>query len=702
MSDVVDFVDQSEAESEANDMVNDEEVQQFDLPEKMVAEIALYCNEQREKWLSETSSKRESRAKWRRQRMAMPKQKVKNTPWPKASNVSPPLTRIQGNTFFGKMYDAYATKKPLVSVEALYDNEDLKAKAQVVADYMNMLAESKTDLNVRKKLRDLLQEVAFMDLTVIKVAWSDVRWNLYGGKAAEPGKSNEYVKHLGPEWVVIKGDDFGWRTQWDDIQTMPVCWQELHLSWKEVEERFRQGKYKGDPEELKSFGMPMDVSPSEQMEDEIANTQTEYEDRYDIQEFYVFWDVQGNGSLTDVMVTVHMDSMTVLNVEFTGIGARLMQQFALFERPGRLDGAGVAQVCEYLQDEVDTIHNARNDSMMVANQRVVVSKRNSGLNEDMPLHPGMNIRVADPANDIKSFQLGEVYPSSAEAESITLLYAQKTTSISDVMSGFSDQMLKSRDTGVGMQTRAQMGSGVIGAVMAGVDDSLSMVWLYTFYQLVAHKDEVIENETRIGRMPTDKIQLLREALDIEPNEVATKLKFKVDSTDVEKTFDVQRQSLVTLTQLLAQYATQTMPLAEQVLGPQGQQIQQTAPELYQFMMSILVVATKMTSKIMDFFDQKDVGDDLPDLAMQERAIDMIREMKQAMLNQQLSMQKAQGALGALGGMGGEQLAGGQTGIGQAMPGQPQVQPQAQVQQQVPEAAAPGGFAAPVGINKVGG
>ena len=698
MSDTVDFVDQNEAGDEFGGMGSPDEAQQFDLPEKMVTEIAVYCNEQREKWLAETSGKRESRAKWRRQRMAMPKQKVKNTPWPKASNVSPPLTRIQGNTFFGKMYDAYATKKPLVSVEALYDNASLVAQAQVIADYMNMLAESKTDLNVRKKLRDLLQEVAFMDLTVIKVAWSDVRWNLYGGRAAEPGKANEYIKHLGPEWVVIRGDDFGWRIQWDDIQTMPLCWHELHLSWKEVEERFRQGKYKGDPDELKPFGMPMDVTPSEQVEDQIANTVTEYEDRYDIQEFYVFWDVQGNGSLTDVTVTIHMDSMTVLNVEFTGIGARLLQQFTLFDRPGRLDGAGVAQVCEYLQDEVDTIHNARNDSMMVANQRVVVSKRNAGLSEDIPLHPGMNIRVSDPTNDIKSFQLGEVYPSSAEAESITLLYAQKTTSISDVMTGFSDQMLKSRDTGIGMQTRAQMGSGVIGAVMAGVDDALSMVWLYTFYQLVAHKDEVIENETRIGRMSADKIELLRAALDIEPNEVATKLKFKVDSTDVEKTFDVQRQSLVTLTQLLAQYATQTMPLAQTVLGPQGAQLQQTAPELYQFMLSILVVATKMTSKIMDFFDQKDVGNDLPDLAVQERAIDMIREMKQAMLSQQQAMQAMQQMPG------GQQLAGGQTGIAQQLPGAQQQQQPAESGggSLLPEASAPGGFAAPVELNKVGG
>jgi hypothetical protein len=75
------------------------------------------------------------------------------------------------------------------------------------------------------------------------------------------------------------------------------------------------------------------------------------------------------------------------------------------------------------------------------------------------LFPG-KILINDSDTEIKSLQLGEVYPSSLQAEDKTWQLAAQATGQSEVQRGFGDPTLGQRDTFRGQQMRLASAKGI--------------------------------------------------------------------------------------------------------------------------------------------------------------------------------------------------------------------------------------------------
>jgi hypothetical protein len=176
--------------------------------------------------------------------------------------------------------------------------------------------------------------------------------------------------------------------------------------------------------------------------------------------------------------------------------------------------------------------------------------------------------------------------------------------------------------------RISQGDNVLGGAIAGLRNVLSQVGMLVWIQCVANKERVIAREKEAQRFTDEEIGLLSEALDMAVAEVPMKMAFTVKVTDAERTFEQQRMNMMTLTQMYAQYATQTIPLAMQIYGPQGQQMQQQAPEMYAYMGRIMVGSAKMMEDIFRFFNIYNTKDYVPDAEKMDQMMDLIESMSQ--------------------------------------------------------------------------
>ena len=151
-------------------------------------------------------------------------------------------------------------------------------------------------------------------------------------------------------------------------------------------------------------------------------------------------------------------------------------------------------------------------------------------------------------------------------------------------------------------------------------------------QCVANKERVVAREEEAQRMSKDDLAILRKALEMPITQVPLKMTFIVKTTEAERTYEQQRMNIMTLSQLFSQYAEKTVPLAMQLYGPQGQAMQQQAPELFNYMGRLLTGSGKLMESIFGFFGVQDTQNYVPDTEKMDKMLDMMQGALAAMQN----------------------------------------------------------------------
>lgn len=572
------------------------------------------------------SEKERTWAKWRRQAEARPGQRKKNFPYPNASNVSPPLSQMIGQGIFAYLKGMYDEVDPPWYIGALReDDRGLIKQAEVLTKLFNIISKSRLDLNLSAFKRDFLNEVAVMGTCFVKVPWTTEPWHF----KSEEGGVEETVSatlHDGPELIPIPVEDVIYPENYTEIQKMPWFAHDVAKAEYELKDLATLGVYDSDAVEQVIGGAKSASSDvRRQQEEEIMQSYPDREGEYVLTEFYFYYDSDGDDIHEDLVFTVHVPTGTVLRQDFNRFGYRMVSVANFIKRIYSLEGRGTGQTTEYQQDEIEGIHNTRNDNMKFSNMRMLAVRRGA-LRENESIYPGKIFVTDNPKEDINPIQLGEVYPSSLNAEQQTISYARESSGLSSTMSGFADQTLGSRDTYRGQAMRAQKGTSIFNTIAEGLNECFSEVGMMLFFQLVHNRERVLEKERSMGRLSPEEIEVLGQALNMNVRDVPSKLAFHIRTSNIDETYEAKRQNMLSLTQLFSQYAQQVSPLTMMLFGPQGMQMQQQAPDAYQYMLSIYVGSTKLMSEVFKFMGEEDPLKYVPDIKKQEFLLDMMNKM----------------------------------------------------------------------------
>lgn len=611
----LDSTEEINAESLTIDILSGEELEKA--VDYLVQEYSIAKNEM--------DSRNQKIKKWRSNMEALQSDVPKTSPFQGATNVNVGVTQMLTQPLAATIKAVFKDKKPLFNVTSIRRNEEDINVFKAVSKYINLLADSPTDINMAKIINDLVDETVLIGGSFPKVGWLTEISMVMG----ENGEQSEIVWHDGPSVTVVPAEKVVYRRGISDMQRLPWIAVEHSLTEYELKERAARGIY-SDVEEI------LTTSRTEPTDLEGQQQEAEYGDSvstmglYDVVEFWFKWDITGSGIATDLVFIIHTESKTVLKQQYNKLGVRTIANCPYISRPNTLLGRGTGQLTEGYQAEVTGWHNLRGDNAKIANMRIVAMKRPLSLKSVMKIYPGAVIYTDNPMEDIVPKQLGEVYPSSLQAEMQGMSYAQRTVGFSDIQAGFADTMMKSRDSVRGSLQRLQTGNGILAQTIENIAEAISKVGMFIWLQCVLNKDIVISREEQARRLSSEEIEDLKIALNIPMAEVPTRMAFFVQTTDPDKTYDMQRQNLMVLTQLFSQFGNQSITLASQLFGPGAEQMKSQAPELWAYMMRILVGAGKLMSDMFEFFGFPNTKDYVPSMDQMDKFLDMMQTASNAL------------------------------------------------------------------------
>jgi len=616
MSDQIEVVEVADGEevAEALGILDDEQRVQ----------IMRVLKEEYDTASTEMDARNQKLVKWRKNMEALSSDAPKNHPFKNSSNMNIPVTQTLTQALEAKIKGTFDAREPLWSLQSLRYDEVEQQKYKVVEKYLNLLAKSSNDLNMQEVLADLIGETILAGGGFAKVGYDVQGWKV---KSGDGSAVTEVISHDGPLVSVLPLEQVKYRRGVSKISRLP--WIALDMAITEVELRERASRGIYDPAVVEEILANKRTSPTD-TEEQVQQAETfdsgETMALYDISEVWAYWDVDGDGVPVDLFLTVHFETGKILKEQYNSLGSRFLVNTKYVHRPRALIGRGTGQMTESAQAEVTSIHNLRNDNMKVANMRIIGVKKNSGFGLKRELYPGALWELENPREDVQAIQLGEVYPSSLQAENQSMTYAMKSVGLSETQMGFADSTLKSRDTASGQAMRMQTGDSILGSVQEGLKNAVGQIGMLVWMQCVANKDRVIAREKTAMRLSEEDQTLLAEALNMEVSEVPMRIAFTVKTTDGDRTYEQQRMNLMTMTQIYGMFAEKTVPLAMQLYGPQGMQMQQQAPEMWAYLARLMVGSGKLVDGIFKFFGIYDTENYVPDMNQLDKMVDMMRGM----------------------------------------------------------------------------
>lgn len=574
-------------------------------------------------------------AKWKRQREGRSLHEgPKDTPYPNSSNIMPPVSTIVTNTIYGKTQQVFNQKSPFWVMKAIRQGTDPQSQrdhelAEFGARYMNMISDSPLDLDLRNKQTQFHYEANSLGTAVVHVPWlRDVR--IFKSVEADGSvRERRMVLHDGPVMEQIALEDFYYPGEFSDLQIAPWVFFEVHLPWHVIESRGVQGAYQ-DWERLRNKGR-FELRGYEMAERQRAGDAMQIggQGLFDLVTGYMYYDVDGDGIWEDLKFTMHLESETILRIEYNDLGIRPIDAMRHLKRPNHLEGMGVGWLTEQMQDEIQTIHNHRIDNMKLANTRMLAVRKNAGLRPKERIYPGKMLFLNNPREDVFPIQLGEIYPSSLQAEDRAMQYAQRATGASDIMGGFADSVAKSGDSVGGQILRLEQGEGIHNIVIQGMEESYMRLGMFVFFQLVANKEVVIENENKLRRLSDEDLGKLGELLDIPVEEIPQRMVFMIRTAKSHESFDVMRQNYTTLVQLYSMYSEKVMPLIMMLYGPEGQQMPMEAK---QFALKVLIGSSSLMDKVFAMFGEDNEDQYLDDMQREKLLYELTKAMQAPMLD----------------------------------------------------------------------
>lgn len=608
MSDVdIEIVDSEEEAGEESDSP------QFSVfaTKQIEDEFKVYLQTQLEAAMNERRPLFDKLRRWRR--MADNQNMSGREPaWPGASDVNVPVIPILNKTASSRLRNTFNARKPFWSIRALNENAGNPwiKRAKVLETYYNIISMSRYDLNLYKQNNKIMTDLPIAGTTYVKVPWTNQERNVVMPGVSDDGAdlgdiSKKQVIHDGPEVVPFRVEDVLFRETFQDLQKSPWVAFRYHMDWYEVT-LYRDNGLWDNVEDMENNGRSGDLD-FERTDAGNRNVNQQFDDPtasfvWDIEEVWAYYDVNGDGVFEDIMCYYHQKSNTLLMADYNRLGVRPLREIPFYLRPWTMEGQGMVELSEDLQDEINALHNMRNDGIHMTEAAQFAVRRGSGIRPKEKVTPGKVWFLDDPMTDIRLLQTTKSYVETANLESLDYSYLERVTGIQDIAGGFSSMLLKSRDTASSQSMRLQAGSEVFYGIIEGIDLAYQDIAELLFRQLVAHKDRVIEKERRAERMSKEDIDVLEEVLSQDIDQIPYVLAFKARLVEEAETYEGKRQSLLTLVAVYQQFLQGMLPMVQMTY-------QDIDPVIVKsFMGKFVEGGTNLMEKVFQFFGEPDTDD----------------------------------------------------------------------------------------------
>ncbi len=532
---------------------------------------------------------------------APPPDTPKNFPIRNASNTIVPVVKEVVNTIVAQLVQTTRTTEPEWILKDLA--EEWSPFTNGIERFLNISAERELGLE-ETEITAIIEEVKY-GTAIVEVPY-DVRERLQyqytlDGKSVFP---RIIVDHEGPDSMNVPISDWRIREYETNIQKAKWCAKRVFLTDDDLRERVASGRFLNDQvRKILEDGGDQTSDIVADVQRNAEHTSRHENKRHEVFEVYVRWSLEGQHLPTDLHIFYHRGTGTFLSKRFNPYwhGLRPFVRYVYFPRQHRFWGQGVISQIVQLQAEISTIHNQRRDNATLANLKMIVKRKMvRGIMPGDPLYSGKVIEVNDIFNDIREFQLSEIYPSTVTDEQVTRQYVERVSGVSEPRNSpvtrttataqlaLLQEQAKKFDLTVRGNRKAK---GEIGRMLVGLysqfgTNGKAVAWM-------GEQGRVIEAVFRLPRKVT---------------ELGLAIRASAPTSQLNK--ETKRQNSLALFNLMVQMYSQFIPF-----------VQQLTPEALPGVAHALVTsAKKFMLDALASFDVTDPDEMLAGLALMERIL----------------------------------------------------------------------------------
>lgn len=356
--------------------------------------------------------------------------------WPiwNASNLTIPVVKEMVNTLAAQIVMQTLTARPR------YNLKELAKEWEPFMDELERFMDvaSDRDLRLDEAAIPAVLEAAKMGTSIMSVEnLVDVR-NQYAYTADGRGVyKRRQIRHDGPRSYHIPISRCWFRAHFRDIQDMQWFATEHDFTWAELKERAFQKKLSGVAE-LKKWAWNTWLNEAERQENKLEEWEPSDFRTFQLFKAYVSWDIDGDGDQEELVLWWSKDANAICSRQFAYYwhGKRPFVKIGYFPRENTFWDEGLCEMLEDLQAGISDKHNKRADNAALANLKMILKRKMvQGLMPGDPLYMGKIIEVNDIWNDIREWQLAEIYPSTVAEEQIMRQYAERLAGSNEATAG---------------------------------------------------------------------------------------------------------------------------------------------------------------------------------------------------------------------------------------------------------------------------
>jgi len=409
------------------------------LGEEREAELIQYIETELVQYYMDTSEHLNDLIQWQADYWAKPTKKVATFPFRGACTTVIPVTAIAVEAVHARTETQLFGQQQLVAAQAVADEWDQAQKP--LEDFMNYYLFKK--LKIKQELSSCFLEAEKFGTMIGKPGYERVV--RYGAREIN-GVDQEFsvVYKDGPVFDAIPDARFLYPYWAKDAQSSDWIGEEhgetpYYIYQSEKAGLFRSGTY----EDLMVWmNNQMSGSPGndgekfERNQMDLERTKYSIGKRLEWVEMWLAWEVDNRDIKKEIVVHYHRNSGKIMSIRYNYLSdlRRPYRVGTYFPVEHRSRGIGICKMNEQFQRSITTRHRQFSDNATLANIRMFKIHKLAGYGNGEPVFPG-KMWFLDNMDQLDTVQLGEVYPSSYQAEQSDVIYSQQRTGVNEVTLG---------------------------------------------------------------------------------------------------------------------------------------------------------------------------------------------------------------------------------------------------------------------------
>lgn len=417
------------------------------------------------------------------------------------------------------------------------------------------------------------------------------------------------TRFSGPRVIGVPITNFLFPARYQTVQDCPIVAERCILTMSDLYRMKASGKVTNIEALIGQENLPAnDLEVEQQISSNHVESVEQTKLYLELHEVWCDYDIDGDGIPESLVVTYHKPTQTILQLRYNWYFHQRKPYTVIpyTVAAGSLWGIGIAEMTRPFQEQLTTWHRIATDNAYLANIRMFITKKESGIENRPKLYSGRVFRVDDPRTDFIPFAAADIYNSTLSERQNLFGLAEKRTGISDYLTGRESPVIGSRATATSTLALIQEGTRRVEEVLENIRHGFSeimqnciSIWIQYGLDGV---DDLVFGDDDLTKDLRDFFASVRE------ENVDGALAIDLTATDAANNKTAQQQMQLAIIQVMMGYLEKLVPLSQLALQAQTQQ-----PQLKEMLVEIMNSARNMFRDLLQKYDVRNPDEYLPDL-----------------------------------------------------------------------------------------